>query len=116
MRCAVVGSRTFSDYGLLSDALDEAQRGGEVITEIISGGARGADTLAERYAAERGIPVKIFKPDWQLYGRSAGMIRNADIVGEADRVAAFWDGESHGTGNSIQLAREQGKLWILRTF
>lgn len=100
---AVVGSRTFTDYALLARTLD-ALRGTVKIRELISGGAKGADTLAERWARENKVPIRVFRPDWSL-GRCAGLMRNKDIVKEADYVLAFWNGTSRGTSNSISLAR-----------
>lgn len=105
MKVAVVGSRNFTDYNLVKETLDEIKD----ISLIVSGGARGADSLGERYAAEKGIPIKIFLPAWDVYGRSAGYRRNVQIVEAADIVIAFWDGLSRGTRHSINLAREKGK-------
>ena len=117
MRCAIVGSRSFSDYAEMAKVLDETQTSGEtVITEIVSGGAKGADALAERYAAERGIPVTVIRPDWEKFGRAAGVLRNRDIVTAADCVVAFWDGSSRGTKSTIDLAKKGDKLWILKNF
>ena len=101
---AVVGSRSFNDYNLLKNTLDKYD-----INKIISGGAKGADQLAERYAKENGIETLILKPDWKKYPRAAGIIRNKDIIGACTEVVAFWDGKSPGTKNSIGLAEEMGK-------
>jgi hypothetical protein len=111
MKLAIVGSRTFNDYEMVKTALKDL-----AITEIVSGGAKGADTLAEQYAAENNIPVKVFKPDWAKYGRGAGPVRNKQIVEYADKVIAFWDGESRGTKSSIDLAEKQGKLLEVKSF
>jgi len=81
----------------------------EGITEIISGGARGADTLAEMYARHRALPVKVFPAEWDKYGKSAGFRRNADIVKNSDIIVAFWDGKSKGTKHTIDLARRYFK-------
>ena len=105
MKVAVVGSRTFHSYELMKATLSTFD-----ISHIVSGGAMGADKLAERYAKEMGIPTTIFKPDWNgPYGRGAGLARNGDIVDASDMVVAFWDGESHGTLNTINQARKKGK-------
>jgi len=111
MKVAVVGSRTFIDYTLLKSILDKID-----IDLIISGGARGADKLAERYALEKKIETKIFYPEWDKFGKAAGFIRNRDIVQEADHVIAFWDGESKGTLSSINLAKEFGKKLSIYKF
>ena len=104
-KVAVIGSRGFDSYETLSKILDDNLN----ISEIISGGAKGADSLGARYATERGIPVTIFRPDWDKYGKRAGFIRNTDIVTAADIIVAFWDGESKGTANSIATAGRLGK-------
>jgi hypothetical protein len=104
MRVAVIGSRTFTDYEAVKRTLSAIK-----ITEIISGGAKGADKLGEQYAKENDIPTKIFIPDWDKNGKAAGFMRNTDIVNEAELVIAFWDGQSKGTLDSIQKAEKQNK-------
>lgn len=104
MKVAVIGSRTFQDYPLLEAILDE-----EEITTIVSGGARGADTLAEQYAKAHNILFEVHRPDWNQYGKRAGFIRNKDIISSCDKVIAFWDGESKGTAHSIDIAQYQKK-------
>jgi hypothetical protein len=81
----------------------------EDIGTIVSGGALGVDRLAESMALAAGKRTHVIRPDWQKYGRSAGMRRNAEIVKMADVVYAFWDGKSRGTKNSIDTARKLGK-------
>lgn len=73
---------------------------------VVSGGARGADTMGERWAREHKIPVTIFKPDWKLHGKKAGILRNADIIKEATHVLAFPSKSGRGTQNSIKRARD----------
>ncbi|ERP31391.1 DUF2493 domain-containing protein [Chitinivibrio alkaliphilus] len=110
MKVAVIGSRSFSTYEIMAKHLSTY-----AISEIVSGGARGADTLAEQYAACKNIPLKRFLPDWRRYGRAAGIRRNCDIINYADQVIAFWDGNSRGTKHSITYAQGQGKkIFIVR--
>lgn len=108
IRLAIVGGRNFQDYDYMKRCIDQLRKEYSVIG-IISGGARGADTLGERYAREAGIDTRIFPADWDRYGKSAGFRRNRDIVANCDAVAAFWDGRSKGTQNTIELARAAGK-------
>ena len=107
MIAAVVGSRNFTNYDQLSEELSKYN-----IHEIVSGGAIGADSLAERYALEWEIPIRIFKPDWST-GRGAGLARNTDIINAADIIIAFWDGISTGTKDSINKAKKAGKQLII---
>jgi hypothetical protein len=102
MRVAVVGGRDFDDYDLMKKTLDEIQD----VDLIVSGGSEGADNLAERYAYEKSIKMKVFKPNWNMFGRQAGFLRNIDIINNADMVVAFWDGMSRGTKHSIDIAKK----------
>ena len=102
MKLAIVGSRDFTDYRRLSRIIDKVK--GE-ITLIVSGGARGADTLGERYAKEKAIPYLIFPANWDKYGKQAGILRNQDIVDNADAMVAFLAPESKGTRDSIKRAQ-----------
>ncbi len=104
MKIAVVGSRDFDDYEFLKKILDY-----HPCTKIISGGAPGADTLAKQYSAEKGIPMKEFPANWDVYGKSAGYIRNKQIVEVSDEVVAFWNKKSRGTKHTIDLANDANK-------
>ena len=106
MRVAIIGSRDFNDYELVQKTLNPVK---EKITLIVSGGARGADSLGARYAKDNQIETSIFIPDWDKHGKSAGYIRNKDIVSNCDVVIAFWDGQSKGTQHSFKLAKELNK-------
>ncbi len=102
MKVAVVGSRNLNIN--IAEYLDC-----EMVTELVSGGARGIDSLAEEYARRKGIPRKIFYPDYDAYGRIAPLMRNREIVAYADLVIALWDGCSRGTKNAIDHARQLKK-------
>jgi hypothetical protein len=108
MKVAVIGSRDFNDYNLVKSTLSTLN-----ITLIVSGGARGADTLGERYADENKIPTKIFYPDWGTHGKSAGFKRNTDIIENSDLILAFWDGSSKGTLDSLNKASRLGKNLLI---
>jgi hypothetical protein len=106
---AVVGSRSFRDFDRLKTVIDTLRRQFR-IDAIVSGGAQGADRLAERYAKYRGIELRLFKADWNgPRGRGAGLARNSDIVAAADYVLAFWDGVSSGTADALAKAEKAGK-------
>ena len=111
MKVAVIGSRSFTNYELLKKTLDELTG----IEKIISGGAAGADSLAEQWARENNIETVIYKPDWAKYGRGAGVVRNRLIIEDCDWCIAFWDGESKGTKSSIEHSKKLNKkLTIVR--
>ena len=111
-RVIIAGCQDFNDYKLLSEKCDNIlgnkQKTHDVI--VISGGARGADRLGERYAREHGLPFRVFPADWERDGNSAGPKRNALMAANADALIAFWDGASKGTKNMIEIARSRGLL------
>lgn len=110
MKFAVVGSRTITDYKIVKNILDEHN-----ISTIVSGGAKGIDQLAERYADEKNLEKIIYLAKWNEFGRGAGMVRNAEIIADADEVIAVWDGTSKGTEHSINLAKKMNKPLYLYT-
>jgi hypothetical protein len=81
------------------------------IAEIVSGGAKGVDTLAIEYARKHSIPCKIFPPDWKKYGSRAGPLRNAEMAVYADYGIAVWDGQSRGTAHMISLMAGRVYVW-----
>ena len=108
MKLAVIGSRNFTDYETVRIILDELQKdiGFDV---IVSGGAKGADSLAEKYAWKNDIKLELYYPEWDKHGKSAGFIRNVEIWDNSDFGVAFWDGKSKGTAHSFKLAKKQNK-------
>lgn len=103
----IAGTRTFTDYDLLCRKCDFYFQNRKP-TAIICGEAKGADTLGRRYAIEHGINVLSFPADWDRYGKSAGYIRNQQMAEKADALIAFWNDESKGTRNMIDVARKKG--------
>lgn len=118
---AIIGSRTITDYSILQQAMidwfDFSYVGshpvGRRVTEIISGGARGADALAARWARDHNVKLTEYIPDWDRYGKRAGFIRNEDIIKAADVVLGLWDGISRGTANSLGIAKRLKKPTII---
>jgi len=77
---------------------------------VLSGGARGVDTIAAATAQRAGLLVWVMPAEWHLYGKAAGTRRNTDLVAAADFVAVFWDGESPGTKHTLALAESAEKI------
>ena len=109
MKLAIVGGRDFDDYALLANIIFSSLCPLDFIMEIISGGAKGADHLAENFAENNDIPLTVFPAEWDKYGKSAGFIRNQLIVDNCDMVLAFWDGQSRGTADTIEKAKKAKK-------
>lgn len=106
MNLGIVGSRSFGDYDLLKKEILNLYSI-DSIKCIVSGGANGADKLAEKFADEYKLEKKIFLPDWNKYGKKAGYIRNKQIVESSDKLIAFWDNKSPGTKITIDLAKNK---------
>jgi hypothetical protein len=109
MKVAIVGSREYPDLNFVRRYVRLLAMKHPGIT-VISGGARGVDTVAVQEAKRCGLPVEVYKADWNTHGRGAGFIRNAVIVDNADVVISFWDGQSRGTQHTVRLARERKKI------
>jgi predicted Rossmann fold nucleotide-binding protein DprA/Smf involved in DNA uptake len=108
MKYAVIGSRSFTDYQYVESILSQHN-----ITMIVSGGADGVDTLAERYADYNNIPKLIIDAEWDKYGQAAGMIRNKLIIEASDIVIAVWDGISPGTKDAVKYTQKlKKKLYV----
>lgn len=110
MKLAVIGSRGINDAEFIVSKLDQLCFEYQVTT-IVSGGAKGVDSIAEGWAKDNGIETLIFKPDYQTYAPSiAPLMRNETIVAECDYLIAFWDGRSRGSEFTIKAAKSAGKL------
>lgn len=107
-KIVVCGSRSIIDYDLLKNTLDRLID--KTSDTIISGGAKGVDQLAEKYAKENKILWEVIKPDWEKFGKSAGIKRNIIMIDMADKVIAIWNGLSPGTNCSIDYAKKHNKL------
>ena len=105
MKTIIAGSRSITDPAVLRDALAKIDY---TITEVISGGAQGADALGEVWAQENNIPVTVYKANWDKYGRSAGMLRNELMASVANACICLWDGVSKGTAHMAEIAEETG--------
>lgn len=90
MKVAIIGSRN-----LIVDNLEDYLP--EQTTEIVSGGAKGIDTCARKYALKNKLKLTEFLPKYSLFGKAAPLKRNIEIIEYADIVLAFWDGKSRGT-------------------
>lgn len=103
MRVLVCGGRTFGDYALLQSVLSDLG-----VSELIHGGAPGADSLASEWARAVGVAEIVFKAEWNKHGRAAGPIRNQRMLteGKPHRVVAFPGGR--GTADMVRRAKGAG--------
>lgn len=108
MKLLIAGSRSITSFDLSPYIPADADL-------IITGGAKGVDTLAEAYARERGIPTVTVKPCYERYGRAAPIRRDEEMVDMADEVLVIWDGVSRGSKHTADYARKRGKPLIVVT-
>ncbi|MGI6172172.1 MAG: hypothetical protein ACOYIC_10685 [Butyricicoccus sp.] len=105
MRVAIIGSRSVQ----LEEEQDILPYLPENTTGIVSGGAEGADQIAEHIAEFLHVPLTVFRPDYARFQRRAPLERNRDIVQHADYVIALWDGSSRGTAHAIEQCIKEYK-------
>lgn len=112
MRALITGSRIFDDAWLMNLSLDSFIEEREVDKKtltLVHGGAKGADQLSTLWANKNGVNVEVHTPDWDTYGRGAGLKRNKDMLDTGvDIVIAFPKGEARGTRHMMRIAREAG--------
>lgn len=99
MKLLIAGSRGITDFDLSAHVPKDT-------TLIISGGARGVDSLAEEYADSHGISKLVLRPRYELYGRAAPLHRNREMVELADAVIVIWDGKSRGARFTAEYAKK----------
>lgn len=110
MKVAIVGDRNLFDYNFFKTKLEnKIKEENLVIEEIVTGDARGADAFAIQYAKENNIPVKSFKANWFVLGKSAGPRRNMLIAEYADCMIAFFRQETIGTKNAMNWMNKAKK-------
>ena len=117
MRVIITGGKEFNNYEVLATKCNEVLRNynnGILPVRIVSGGARGTDTLGEVYAKEMGYELSVFPADWDKYGKPAGTLRNVQMAKFATEdeniglLIAFWDTKSRGTSHMLRTARDYG--------
>jgi hypothetical protein len=105
----IVGSRDYNNATDFAKVVNGwIQKNGKP-TLIVSGGAKGADELAEIYAKECGIPLEVIRADWNSYGRKAGPMRNSQIVQLCSHILAFPSHQGKGTQDTMAKAKRDGK-------
>lgn len=105
MKVIIAGSRIFNeDLIIINTAIAMSAF---KVDEIVSGGARGIDRLALKYAQLIDMPYKVFPADWEKNGRKAGYLRNIQMAEYSDALIAIWDGKSKGTKHMIDIAKKK---------
>ena len=105
MRVIIAGSRTITDPLEVEKAINDS---GFQITEVISGGAQGVDSLGAAWANAHAIPCTFFFAEWEAYGKAAGPIRNSEMAASADALILVYDGKSRGSADMLMKANAKG--------
>ena len=121
MILGVSGYRGMSDYGFFCQKMQETIVfwGLGMPEKLVSGGARGADAFAERWALAHDVAIQVIKPDWKKHGKAAGIIRNGDIINASTHLVAFPSPKGRGTQDAIKKAKARGiptKVWLCSYF
>ena len=109
VKLIIAGSRGITNYHSVEYAFKNSPYTAMSISEIVCGCAKGIDTLGKEFAYKKGMKVSLWKPDWDRYGKQAGIIRNKEMGNHADALLAIWDGESSGTKHMIEYMYQLGK-------
>lgn len=112
MKIIIAGGRDFKDYNQLCEVCDHILAQFKNVS-LVSGTARGADILGERYAKEHGYKVDRFPADWDKHGKRAGYLRNKQMAEHSDGLIAFWDNKSKGTKNMISEANKEALMIVV---
>lgn len=107
MRVLVCGGRDFDNEAMLKLGFHLIMVDDEAITEICHGGAKGADTLAGKYAEENNIPCKVFPADWAKHGKKAGPIRNYEMLRSFDPDIVLALPGGRGTAHMVKIAEAE---------
>lgn len=102
MKVIISGSRSILNYEILEEAIKES---GFIITQVISGTARGVDELGERWAAKNNVSVREMSANWDFFGKSARYLRNEEMFKIAEGIIVLWDGKSKNSKNMISIAK-----------
>jgi len=103
MKVIIAGSRTCNDYNILEEAIKNS---GFTINTVISGCARGADKLGERWAKNNGIVIMKYPANWNKNGKKAGYLRNIEMAKVSNALIILWDGKSPGSKHMIEIAKK----------
>ena len=114
-RVIIAGGRDFDNFRFLCKTAMHLLQNKENV-EIVSGCARGADELGEKFGKFMGFPIKQFPANWDEFGKAAGHIRNKEMAKYSDALIAFWDGESRGTANMIEEAEKLNLKVVVKKY
>lgn len=113
----IAGSREFDNYDMLKEKCDKilsrkVNEGEEIV--IVSGTARGADTLGEKYAEERGYKVERYPANWDKYGKRAGYLRNKKMAEVSNACIVFLSSKAENKGSKMMISIATEEKLLIR--
>lgn len=105
MKILVCGGRDFNDYEFATQCLNFLRAYLKSFT-IIEGGARGADSLARKWAVENGVDFITVPADWNKHGKRAGPIRNQLMLDMNPNCVVAFEG-GNGTAHMVTISRKK---------
>lgn len=113
----IAGSREFDNYDMLKEKCDKilsrkVNEGEEIV--IVSGTARGADTLGENYAEERGYKIERYPANWDKYGKKAGYLRNKKMAEVSNACIVFLSSKAENKGSKMMISIATEEKLLIR--
>ena len=103
----VAGSRTYNNKNFIYNKLDMLRSKIDKPIQIVSGLAKGVDSIAVDYAKDKNLSIKTFEALWNEHGKKAGILRNIEMGNYADALVAFRLDNSVGTSHMIDYAKSK---------
>lgn len=113
----IAGYREFDNYDMLKEKCDKilsrkVNEGEEIV--IVSGTARGADTLGEKYAEERGYKIERYPANWDKYGKRAGYLRNKKMAEVSNACIVFLSSKAENKGSKMMISIATEEKLLIR--
>lgn len=113
----IAGSREFDNYDMLKEKCDKilsrkVNEGEEIV--IVSGTARGADTLGEKYAEEKGYKIERYPANWDKYGKRAGYLRNKKMAEVSNACIVFLSSKAENKGSKMMISIATEEKLLIR--
>lgn len=103
----IAGGRNITNYKYLEEAIADSNFR---IDEVVCGEARGVDKMGRIWAEKHEVPIMSMPACWDVYGKSAGYIRNSQMGNYGTHLILIWDGKSKGSASMLKIAKEKGLM------
>lgn len=108
MNLIIAGSRDLTPIDLINRFAGKLDRKYGV-SHVVSGKARGVDTAGEFWAVEHGKQIIDMPADWDRHGKKAGILRNVEMLQQADIILVIMHNDSRGSTHMATIAKASGK-------